>query len=867
MPRRSGRYEGGKYLKEFTYVVEERAVPRLEPHNKDALGNPIVFDEGHAGMRLLDFLGEARRRWRAVASAGASIGPFKLTLVEVAILRLYTWSLFLPWNNALRGLNESYEPDPDALPRWATCIAVLFSAVIKLSELQPRAKDGSPISTVWRGVREDRSRLPDDFWMATDKNQGTPGGAEMAFMSTTADPTIAHTYSGGKGSGGSIMQIEYDAGSRGASLQFLSVYPREEELLLPPFTMISVKGVEVKGSKRFLRCTLTMNPSGVSMCSLTADFKELPARVVAPLASDTATTADDFRDELVAYGNTDFIDPFTCLVFEDPVLAEDGVVYERSNLENWFRQERSTHGAVRSPKTLKPMGTRMVAQPELVAAIMRARQEHAIREEQKAAAAKGGARRSGDDEKVKRIDALGEIFGQLDKLKGVLPSDYQVPMFVVLGAESSGKSSLLERIAMFTIFPRAEGTCTRIAIKVQLRRVAKNRPPQLQMCDLEGRPVGPVESFPLAGGGENFIKQKMDEVIQREHGGQTVGICLDRMIVLQVFHSKVPTIDLVDLPGIFYNADQDAGETPEHAAQTIKLASRFVELNKDAIFLTVVTAGTANSAHRLDPALKLISELKIADRSIGVHTKCDELSAAALKHLQPRLLGVTSAEKKGGLHANEQLGHGWTLSMNAPLLEDDGYTPVQKGEDGRLMFTDEEGNEVAITDEQRLERQAKAEIRWFHEAGFKDKAIFKHLGCNTLLDKMHAAFLTFVRHTWAPEVIARLDAKLQEVRDDERELGLPALAQSSPDEMTRLAKVAAQAVLRRLLETAVPKCHEDLLKPLRAHVARLETPPVSHRPSPGIGARGGRGGRGGRGAAALVHRPLPTHTCPASLEP
>ena len=68
-------------------------------------------------------------------------------------------------------------------------------AALRVAELQPRAKDGSPISTVWRGVREDRSRLPDDFWMATDKNQGTPGGAEMAFMSTTADPTIAHTYS------------------------------------------------------------------------------------------------------------------------------------------------------------------------------------------------------------------------------------------------------------------------------------------------------------------------------------------------------------------------------------------------------------------------------------------------------------------------------------------------------------------------------------------------------------------------------------------------------------------------------------------------------------------------------------------------
>ena len=40
-----------------------------------------------------------------------------------------------------------------------------------------------------------------------------------------------------------------------------------------------------------LRCPRTMDPSGVSMCSLTADFKELPARVVAPLASDTSRSS------------------------------------------------------------------------------------------------------------------------------------------------------------------------------------------------------------------------------------------------------------------------------------------------------------------------------------------------------------------------------------------------------------------------------------------------------------------------------------------------------------------------------------------------------------------------------------------------
>ena len=36
-------------------------------------------------------------------------------------------------------------------------------------------------------------------------------------------------------------------------------------------------------------------------------------------------------------------------------------------------------------------------------------------------------------------------------------ASWQMPSFVVLGAESSGKSTLLERVSMFSMFPRAEG--------------------------------------------------------------------------------------------------------------------------------------------------------------------------------------------------------------------------------------------------------------------------------------------------------------------------------------------------------------------------------------------------------------------------
>ena len=83
--------------------------------------------------------------------------------------------------------------------------------------------------------------LPNSFFQPTDENQGYPGGAEQAFSSTTTDIFTAYDYSGGWEVPGTILEISYDAASRGADVQFLSCYPRERELLLPPFCMFSLE--------------------------------------------------------------------------------------------------------------------------------------------------------------------------------------------------------------------------------------------------------------------------------------------------------------------------------------------------------------------------------------------------------------------------------------------------------------------------------------------------------------------------------------------------------------------------------------------------------------------------------------------------
>ena len=49
--------------------------------------------------------------------------------------------------------------------------------------------------------------------------------------------------------------------------------------------------------------------------------------------------------------------------------------------------------------------------------------------------------------------------------------EFQMPRIVVVGGESTGKSSLLENITKCAVFPRARDICTRMPIRLQLTNV------------------------------------------------------------------------------------------------------------------------------------------------------------------------------------------------------------------------------------------------------------------------------------------------------------------------------------------------------------------------------------------------------------
>ena len=221
--------EGGIWWQEYEYVVHFEAQENVPLDSSIFIGTrsiagvEIVRDRGHAGMKLADFC------------AQPSAVQAELTSAEVAALRLYSGPLYVPLNRALR---------KQQVAEWATTISCCYSGVLKLSFLS------SP-TRVYRGVRETEMRLPPEF-MQTESGAGFAGGVERAFMSTSTSPAVALDYSGGKDHAGAIFIIDFDMTSRGASIQWLSQYPHEEELLFPPCTGLTSCGVVERHNKRCL---------------------------------------------------------------------------------------------------------------------------------------------------------------------------------------------------------------------------------------------------------------------------------------------------------------------------------------------------------------------------------------------------------------------------------------------------------------------------------------------------------------------------------------------------------------------------------------------------------------------------------------
>ncbi len=184
-------------------------------------------------------------------------GHSELIREELVGGRLYTGPMYTKYNTVLRSKSrDKYLVELAANltlgNEYVTTIHAINSCVLKLSKLTKAGK-------VWRGIKD--AKLPKTFWVPNE--MGVRGGIEYGFSSTSTDKAQALEYATGvdrkEGDACTIFEMQMGMVDRGADLTWLSQYPHEREVLLPPLTGLEALDHSVEGGVLVIQSRFSLN--------------------------------------------------------------------------------------------------------------------------------------------------------------------------------------------------------------------------------------------------------------------------------------------------------------------------------------------------------------------------------------------------------------------------------------------------------------------------------------------------------------------------------------------------------------------------------------------------------------------------------
>lgn len=241
----------------------------------------------------------------------------------------------------------------------------------------------------------------------------------------------------------------------------------------------------------------------------------------------------------------------------------------------------------------------------------------------------------------------------------------QLPQIVVVGTQSSGKSSVLEGIVGRDFLPRGPGIVTRRPLILQLVHSASRwKKTKKSESDGSDEEDGSEELEPEEFGKFSHIKDKkfadfyeIRDEIERETErltGHNKGISSDP-IILRIYSPKVVNLTLVDLPGI---TKVPVGDQPMDIENQMRNLVLHYIRNPNSIILAVTPANTDMATSE---SIKIAKEVDPdGNRTLAVCTKLDLMDPGtdALDILYGRVvpvkLGIIGVVNRSQLDINNR---------------------------------------------------------------------------------------------------------------------------------------------------------------------------------------------------------------------
>jgi hypothetical protein len=291
-------------------------------------------------------------------------------------------------------------------------------------------------------------------------------------------------------------------------------------------------------------------------------------------------------------------------------------------------------------------------------------------------------------------------------------------------------------------------------------------------------------------------RDKMQEILEREHGKVARAVSTERIIILTVKSPHVPSIDLIDMPG-FVSTPEDMKTKTRQLIES--------HISKHGQYSLFLATGRAIVAPNMSVAMEIVQDKQLQDRTIGVFTMCDH--AMALRDFPRPFLERLNVSPRDDSGAVALEPHGWVCVMDA-----------------------QEGNETEESERSnfaRLKQQALAEEACMSAkmaSAMKDSNAA--CGCRALIDEINTQFMQFLKESWGPKTVKLLCNALEDTSKENSALGLPAFRVEGIEHAIK-AREGAVAEANRLLER---ECEEpvqsfctQVLKPWKDKFIKITT--------------------------------------------
>eukprot|EP01040_Poterioochromonas_malhamensis_P004885 gene4885-5239_t len=424
-----------------------------------------------------------------------------------------------------------------------------------------------------------------------------------------------------------------------------------------------------------------------------------------------------------------FIDPISLDIMRDPVLASDGHSYDRRTITDWFAAQKAQGRPITSPLTNLPLIDDTLT-PNI-----------ALKRELDIFIASTSTIQPVDI----KFTLSSDIFKELDRLSSrskMRLLDFEPPKIVVLGNESHGKSTILERMIGLPLFPKEKGICTRCVVRVHMRRSAADQPSlaEVSVQKLQKGNQSPAILYTRVIALDNIrkkIKELMDELVRRDP--QRRMILDDHEIIVKINLPYCLNVDILDLPGLVTTSP--ASTTQNLPQVTKEIAMRVIREQRESSFFLLVNdvRVPANQSR----GCEVVQEAKIEGQTLGIFTKVDTfVSDDGSEALELQQLLDSS---RGGF----PLGYGWMAAASRSV--DVGGT---------------------MNKLQAFQTMEQNESRCFREK-YGTLVAMNKMGIQQIRQRIQTLYEFFIHDRWIPHIRTKLNDFISQVGRQLLELGTP----------------------------------------------------------------------------------------------